>query len=137
MFIPFSAWYLGSDQDLSEQLVFYGSAFLSSFVAPIIGIPFLLDILKIPADMMELFVMSTVYTDRIRVVLGAVHLLSLAIVVIAYNRGVFKLDTRRLLKAVVISAVVLSGSLVAGAPSPKNLVGLSSTTYYTGLNEFR
>ena len=37
---------------------------------------------------MELFVMSTVYTDRIRVVLGAVHLLSLAIVVLAYNRDV-------------------------------------------------
>ena len=50
---------------MSEQLVFYGSAFLSSFVAPIIGIPFPLDILKIPADMMALCRMSTVYTDRI------------------------------------------------------------------------
>jgi len=112
MFIPFSAWYLGNNLDLSEQLVFYGSAFLSSFVAPIIGIPFLLDVLKIPADMMELFVMSTVYTDRIRVVLGAVHLLSLAIVVIAINRGVFKLRKRRLLKAVLISIVVFIGSLL-------------------------
>jgi len=112
MFIPFSAWYLGNDLDLPEQLVFYGSAFLSSFVAPIIGIPFLLDILKIPADMMELFVMSTVYTDRIRVVLGAVHLLSLAIVAIAINRGVFKLRINRLLKAVSISLVVFIGSLL-------------------------
>ena len=112
MFIPFSAWYLGNHLDLSEQLLFYGSAFLSSFVAPIIGIPFLLDILKIPADMMELFVMSTVYTDRIRVVLGAVHLLSLATVVIAINRGVFKLSKRRLLKATLISTVVFIGSLL-------------------------
>ena len=112
MFVPFSAWYLGSSLDMSDQLVFYGSAFLSSFVAPIIGIPFLLDILKIPADMMELFVMSTVYTDRIRVVLGAVHLLSLAIVVLAYNRGVFKLSMRRLSKALLISALVFFGSLL-------------------------
>jgi Na+/H+-dicarboxylate symporter/ABC-type amino acid transport substrate-binding protein len=113
MFVPFSAWYLGDNLDLQEQLVFYGSAFLSSFVAPIIGIPFLLDILKIPADMMELFVMSTVYTDRIRVVLGAVHLLSLAIVVIAYKRGVFKLNTQRILQALLISAAVFFGSLLA------------------------
>jgi len=111
MFIPFSAWYLGNGLDMSEQMVFYGSAFLSSFVAPIIGIPFLLDVLKIPADMMELFVMSTIYTDRIRVVLGAVHLLSLAIVVIAISRGVFKVRKRQLLKAIVISAVVFIGSL--------------------------
>jgi Na+/H+-dicarboxylate symporter/ABC-type amino acid transport substrate-binding protein len=112
MFIPFSAWYLGNNLDLSDQLVFYGSAFLSSFVAPIIGIPFLLDIMKIPADMMELFVMSTVYTDRIRVVLGAVHLFSLAIVVIAINRGVFKPSFSRLLKAGLISIVVFAGSLL-------------------------
>ena len=112
MFVPFSAWYLGNNLDLSDQLVFYGSSFLSSFVAPIIGIPFLLDIMKIPADMMELFTMSTVYTDRIRVVLGAVHLLSLAIVVIAINRGVFKLNMQRLLKAIVVSGVVSIGGLL-------------------------
>jgi ABC-type amino acid transport substrate-binding protein len=112
MFIPFSAWYLGDSLDFTDQMVFYGSAFLSSFVAPIIGIPFLLDIMKIPADMMELFVVSTVYTDRIRVVLGAVHLFSLAIVVIAIGRGVFKLNMRRLLWAVVISVVVSVGSLL-------------------------
>jgi len=112
MFIPFSMWYLGNDMDLSEQLVFLGSSFLSSFVAPIIGIPFLMDILQIPADMMELFVMSTVYTDRIRVVLGAMHLLSLAIVAIAISKGVFKLRKRKLAKALLISAVVLFGSLV-------------------------
>jgi len=112
MFIPFSAWYLGGELDLSDQLVFLGSAFLSSFVAPIIGIPFLLDILQIPADMMELFVMSTVYTDRIRVVLGAVHLFSLAVVAIAIARGAFKLNVRKLLQAILISILVFSGTLV-------------------------
>jgi Na+/H+-dicarboxylate symporter len=113
MFIPFSAWYLGNSLDMSDQLLFYGSAFLSSFVAPIVGIPFLLDILKIPADMMELFIMSTVYTDRIRVVLGAVHLFCLAIVVLAISRGVFKIHIRRLLKALLFSGLVFFGSLFA------------------------
>ena len=113
MFIPFSVWYLGNSLDPSEHLIFLGSAFLSSFVAPIIGIPFLLDVLQIPADMMELFVMSTVYTDRIRVVLGAMHLFCLAIVAIAITRGVFKVNVRKLIVAVVVSAVVVVGSLSA------------------------
>lgn len=113
MFIPFSAWYLGSEMDLSDHLVFQGSAFLSSFVAPIIGIPFLLDVLRIPADMMELFVMSTVYTDRIRVVLGAIHLLCLTIVAISISKGLFRFRVRRFLLAVAVSVVVLMGSLFA------------------------
>ena len=113
MFIPFSAWYLGSEFGWSDQLLFQGSAFLSSFVAPIIGIPFLLDVLQIPADMMELFVMSTVYTDRIRVVLGAVHLLCLVIVAIAIAKGVFRVHVRRLLTALLVSAFVLAVSLLA------------------------
>ena len=111
MFIPFSVWYLGNSLELSEHVVFLGSAFLSSFVAPIIGIPFLLDVLQIPADMMELFVMSTVYTDRIRVVLGAMHLFCLAIVAIAVTQGVFKVHVRRLLTAVLVSVVVMGVSL--------------------------
>lgn len=110
MFVPFAAWYLGRSFDLADHLTFQGSALLSSFVAPIIGIPFLLDLLQIPADMMELFVMSTVYTDRIRVVLGAMHLLALTIVAVAISRGVFSVNPGRLLRAAVISlgAVVLS-----------------------------
>jgi Na+/H+-dicarboxylate symporter/ABC-type amino acid transport substrate-binding protein len=111
MFVPFSVWYLGGDLQPSEELVFLGSAFLSSFVAPIIGIPFLLDVVQVPADMMELFVMSTVYTDRIRVVLGAVHLFCLAVVAIAIVRGVFKLNIRRLIMVGALSVVILFAAL--------------------------
>jgi Na+/H+-dicarboxylate symporter/ABC-type amino acid transport substrate-binding protein len=111
MFVPFSAWYMGRSLDLSDELMFQAAALLSSFVAPIIGIPFLLDLMRIPADMMELFMMSTVYTDRIRVVLGAVHLLSLTIVVLAIRRGVFKLNIVSLLRALLISALTIALSL--------------------------
>lgn len=113
MFVPFSAWYLGQSLDITELLGFNGAALLGSFVAPIIGVPFLLDLLEIPADMMELFIISTVYTDRIRVVLGAMHLLSLTIVVLAVTRGVFKLDWGRMLRALLISVLLLGASLLA------------------------
>jgi Na+/H+-dicarboxylate symporter len=113
MFISFSAWYLGESLDGSDMLVFQGAALLSSFVAPIIGIPFLLDLMHIPADVMELFVMSTVYTDRIRVVLGAVHLLSLTVVVLSISRGVFSFRPKRVLRAAGLSILVLAVSLAS------------------------
>ncbi len=112
MFVPFCAWYLGRGFDLSDHLTFQASAVLSSFVAPIIGIPFLLDLMQLPADMMELFVMSTVYTDRIRVVLGAVHLFSLAIVAIAISRGVFRVNWRKLAIAGAVSLVIVVTSML-------------------------
>lgn len=111
MFVPFSAWYLGRGFGISDQLAFQASAVLSSFVAPIIGIPFLLDLMQLPADMMELFVMSTVYTDRVRVVLGAMHLLSLTIVAIAIHRGVFRVNFLKLLKVGALSLLVVLASL--------------------------
>ncbi|MCK5880916.1 MAG: cation:dicarboxylase symporter family transporter [Sinobacterium sp.] len=113
MFVPFSAWYMGRSLDLSDQAIFQVASLLSSFVAPIIGIPFLLDLMHIPNDMMELFMMSTVYTDRIRVVLGAVHLLSLTVVVLSIRRGVFKWNAIALLKAIGISVLAIVISLTA------------------------
>ncbi len=112
MFVPFSAWYLGRGLDLPDHVVFQAGALLSSFVAPIIGIPFLLDLLQLPADMMELFVMSTVYTDRVRVVLGAMHLLTVAIVAIAISRGVFSPNLRKLARAGIVSLVAVLFSLL-------------------------
>ena len=46
--------------------------------------------------MMDLFIVSTVYTDRVRVVLGAMHLLCLTVVTLAIGKGVFRPDLKRL-----------------------------------------
>ncbi len=117
MFIPFSAWYLGREMNWADELVFQGASLLSSFVAPVVGIPFLLDVQRLPADMMELFVVSTVYTDRIRVVLGAMHLLSLTIVAVAYKRGLVSWQPVRFVRAAALSLLML-------------LVGLLGARFY-------
>ena len=82
VFVPFVAWFLGSSFSISENLTFLGATLLSSFVAPVTGIPFLLDLLKLPQEMFQLFVISSVYTDRIRVVLGAIHLIAITLITI-------------------------------------------------------
>ena len=112
MFVPFSAWYLGRTMDLSELVTFQAAALLSSFVAPIISIPFLLDIAQLPADMMELFIVSTVYTDRVRVVLGGMHLFCLTIVAVSISKGLFKVNLPRLAQALVVSIIVILVSLL-------------------------
>ena len=112
-FVAFAGWYLGRPLDFADTLSLEASSFFSSFVAPIVGIPFLLDMLQLPADVMELFVVSTVYTDRIRVVLGAMHLLALTTVVMAIRRGVFRPNIRKLGIAVLASVISVALALVA------------------------
>jgi Na+/H+-dicarboxylate symporter/ABC-type amino acid transport substrate-binding protein len=112
VFVPFAGWYIGRDLSVLDWVSFFGAGLLSSFVAPVIGVPFLLNLLEIPADMFQLFVVSTVYTDRIRVVLGAVHLLVLTILVAAMGRGVFKVKWRSLGLWAATSVVLMLAVLI-------------------------
>lgn len=112
-FVAFAGWYLGRPLDFADTLSLEASSFFSSFVAPIVGIPFLLDLLQLPADVMELFVVSTVYTDRIRVVLGAMHLIALTVVVMALRRNVFRPDFRKLAVALGLTVLAVGTALFA------------------------
>ncbi|MEM1402593.1 MAG: cation:dicarboxylase symporter family transporter [Pseudomonadota bacterium] len=111
-FIAFAAWFLGRPLDVADTMTLEATSFFSSFVAPIVGIPFLLDTLQLPADVMELFVVSTVYTDRIRVVLGAMHLLALTTVVLAIRRGVFQVNARKLAIALMLTVLSIGAALL-------------------------
>jgi len=132
MFVPFSAWYLGLSLDPSQLAVFLGAGLVSSFVAPIVGIPFLLDLVHIPADMFELFVVSTVYTDRIRVVLGAMHLVALTVIATAILTGRFKLKIRAIARLCIVTAIVG----VAGVAGVRAWLSHSLAGAYTGDRTF-
>jgi Na+/H+-dicarboxylate symporter/ABC-type amino acid transport substrate-binding protein len=107
MFVAFAAWYVGRPLDLADQLALEGASVFSSFISPLVGIPFLLDMMRLPSDVMELFIVSTVYTDRIRVVLGAMHLITMTVIVLAIRRGVFKPKWRKVFMASAVSVVSL------------------------------
>lgn len=102
MFVPFASWYVGSELSGTSMALFLGSLAPSSFVAPIAGVPFLLDLVRVPADMFDLFMISTVYTDRIRVVVGAISLVALTTITVMSMRGELRLGTRSAVRAAVV-----------------------------------
>jgi Na+/H+-dicarboxylate symporter/ABC-type amino acid transport substrate-binding protein len=112
MFIVFAAWYVGRPLDIPDQLTLQGASIFSSFISPLVGIPFLLDIMRLPSDVMELFIVSTVYTDRIRVLLGAMHLIVMTVIVLAIRRGVFQPDWRKVVVATAVSVVCVLAVLL-------------------------
>ncbi len=112
VFVPFIAWYMGNNFDLEETLTYLGSTLLSSFVAPVTGIPFILDLLKLPQEMFQLFVISSVYTDRIRVVLGTIHLLALTIITVIWTVHGLKPKWSKLIKGTLIGSILTFGSII-------------------------
>ena len=105
IFVPFAAWYSGTSLDLSNYPVFLSSTLLSSFVAPITGLPFTLNLLKIPLETFQLFMVSTVLTDRIRVVLGAFHLITLTLLTISASGGMLLFKKKIFIKAIIVISI--------------------------------
>ncbi|MGI9530825.1 cation:dicarboxylate symporter family transporter [Lutimonas sp.] len=112
IFVPFAAWFTGKAMEFSDYPIFLSSTFLSSFVAPITGLPFSLDLLKIPKETFQLFVVSTVITDRIRVVLGAFHLIALTLLTITACGGYLKFNKRKLIQAIVVISITTIVSVI-------------------------
>jgi len=105
IFVPFAAWYTGEALNYNDYPIFLSSTLLSSFVAPITGLPFSLDLLKIPQETFQLFVVSTVLTDRIRVVLGAFHLITLTLLTISAGGGFLKFKKGKFIQAIIVISI--------------------------------
>lgn len=103
IFVPFAAWFTGKAIGIEQYPIFLSSTLLSSFVAPITGLPFSLNLLDIPKETFNLFVVSTVLTDRIRVVLGAIHLIVLTLLTISASQGFLKFNLKKLIPGILIS----------------------------------
>jgi Na+/H+-dicarboxylate symporter/ABC-type amino acid transport substrate-binding protein len=112
IFVPFAGWYSGSLITGSQLPLYLMSGLLSSFVAPITSIPFMLDVLDLSKDLFQLFFISTVYTDRIRVVLGAMHLISLTLITTAISQGFFKINTKKIILWGGVTAILYLVSIV-------------------------
>ncbi|WNJ18511.1 cation:dicarboxylate symporter family transporter [Pontibacter sp. G13] len=100
VFVPFAAWTSGQALEWTDYPTLLGSTLLSSFVAPVTGIPFMLDLLDIPKDAFNLFIVSTVFTDRIRVVLGAMYLMVVTMLTLSRAHGIFKVDWPKLISVI-------------------------------------
>ena len=111
IFVPFAAWFSGHALKFSEYPIFLSSTLLSSFVAPITGLPFSLDLLDIPKETFNLFVVSTVLTDRIRVVLGAFHLITLTLLSVAASQGIMRFRKSKFLQGMLVTVLVFTISI--------------------------
>lgn len=113
VFVLFAAWYTGTDVPLSQYPSFIVSGLVTFFGSVNVAIPFLLDSLQIPADMFQLFLVSTVVNTRFSTLLAAMHVVFLALTVTCAITGQLRFSPLRILRFIAITVVVMAGVIIA------------------------
>ncbi|KAA5537952.1 cation:dicarboxylase symporter family transporter [Roseiconus nitratireducens] len=107
LFVPFAAWFTGNPLPWAEfpKLCFLG--FFSFFGSVEIGLPFLLQQMRIPTDMFQLHVVTLVYVGRVATLVAVMHLAGVALLSAAGNARWLSLRPRPLIRYAAGSCVVL------------------------------
>lgn len=105
LFVPFAAWYVGRPMELYEYPLFLGAGLMGYFGSPLVAMPALLDLQHLPADMMQLFVVTGVIASRLGDMLGAMHLFAIALMTLCTLSGHLRLSLRTMLRFSLLLAV--------------------------------
>lgn len=106
LFIPFAAWFLGHRLMLSEYPTFLIAGLFSYFGGPILATPFLLDLMHLPHDMFQLFLLTGVIGGRVGDALGAMHLAAFVLITTSALTGRLRWRTSAFLRFLGISTVL-------------------------------
>jgi len=115
-FVPFTAWFIGAPLGLGDRVYFLAGGFLSFFGSPAVAMPFLLDLMRLPADMFQIFILTGVLCARLSDALGAMDMFTFAALVACFSCGLMRVRWRRLLLTLV-AAVVAFALVIVGVRS--------------------
>ena len=108
-FVLFAGWFADARVPISDYPRLAGTGLLVMFGNVNAAIPFLLDLLRIPADTFRLFVTSGIVNARFGTLLAAVHTLAVAVLGTCAVAGTLTFDGRKLLRFAIVTALLTVG----------------------------
>jgi Na+/H+-dicarboxylate symporter len=126
-FVLFAGWYSGSAVSVAQYPVFLISGLGASFGQVVVTIPFLLDFFHIPIDMFQLFLAVNVFTGRFAVLVGAMHILVIALLGALSIAGLITIRWGKLIQYGVVTVLLIFATIG----------GLRLVFAYTITNEYR
>lgn len=112
LFVPFAGWFLGSRLALHEYPAFFSAGLFSYFGGHLLGMPFLLDLMHLPHDMFQLFLLTGVYGERLGDALGVMHLVVFTMLTTCAFVGRLRLQIWPMLR--YLGAITLAGFGMVG-----------------------
>ena len=111
LFILFAGWFIGAGVDVADYPIIAGAGLASLFGGTVLALPFLLDLLRMPSDLFQVFITMDVVTARFGTLAAGVHIIALALIGSYAMQGRLRLDPKRLLRFVLVSLVLLAAVL--------------------------
>ena len=114
LFVLFAGWFAGKPVDLASMPTLAFSGFLSLFGSVYVAIHFMLDLVHLPADLFQFFVMSGFITGKVSSMVAVMNLFALTLISITLYQGFLKYGLFSLIRVAVgvvgVSLIVLVGT---------------------------
>jgi len=107
-FLSFAGWFSGASLGVQQLFVLASAGLLSMFGSVNAAVPFLLDLLRLPSDLFELFTVSGVVNRHIGAMTAAMHTAALSVMVAAAMLGRLQVSLHRLVRFAVVSGVLVA-----------------------------
>jgi Na+/H+-dicarboxylate symporter/ABC-type amino acid transport substrate-binding protein len=122
-FVLFAGWFAGTPVALDRYPALAGAGLLSLFGSLNTAIPFLLDLVRVPADLFQLFVVSSVVNSRFGSAAAAMHTFVLAVIGAHFMAGRLQVNKSKLLlfgvgSVGIVGAFLLGSRLLLSAALP-------------------
>jgi proton glutamate symport protein len=89
-FVLFAGWFSGNAVPVEQYPLFLAAGLLSFFGEVVVALPFLLDLMRVPADFFQLFLPVDTVTGRFGTLLAAVHTIAQALLTAAAVTGALR-----------------------------------------------
>ena len=106
-FVQFSAWMAGGALALDQIPAFLSAGIMTLFGSTMVAIPFMLDLLHLPADFFQLYVVSDVFTGRFGMLIAAIFVLLWSTLGACAMAGALRIRWRRLGRLGVVTALIV------------------------------
>lgn len=110
-FILFAAWYADTRIPASDYPRLAAMGMLAMFGSVNAAVPFLLDLLRIPADTFQLFLAMGVVASHFGTLVAAMHTVAVALLGACAAAGAVRIDGRRLLRFAAITVVLVAATI--------------------------
>lgn len=111
LFIPFAAWFSGSPASAGQYPALMLAGLLSFFGSTTVAVPYLLDLLKLPHDLFQLYLVSGLLTGRFATVLAAMNLLVFTLLSVALLTGVTAIRRVKLFAFIGVTVLLAAGTI--------------------------
>ena len=113
VFVLFAAWYSDTVLVAADYPRLILAGLVSLFGSVIVAIPFMLDLVKVPADIFQLYLATGPVVERVGSLVSAMYMITLALCGSYALTGALRLSPARILRYVLVTAVLTLVTLTA------------------------